>query len=266
MDEREEEGPSKQRRSRDRRRLWDRRAPGQRREAGERRHRHRRAAAGEARAERRAKAERRGVERRAADERRTQMSRRLGRRRRQTPAPYTDMELKQVRERFASPGPVACPACGGAFTLGPGRPRAGGRRVTCLGCGRTAAVPVSIPARVMVIVPNALARGGLSRVLAGAGHEVIEAADAGVGLEAYRMVPADVVLLDVLASGRMGATDFLRQLRRKYPDARVVAIAGRPSYTGLDPLAVLRGLGAVRGLRTPLSRDQVLKAVEEARP
>jgi CheY-like chemotaxis protein len=266
MDERAEEGPPKQHRSRDRRRLWDRRAPEPRRAAGERRHRKRRAAAQEARAERRAKAERRGVERRAADERRNAMSRRVGRRRRQTPTPYTDVELKEIRRRFASPGPAACPACGSAFTLGPGRPRAGGRRVTCLGCGRAAAVPVSIPARVMVIVPNALVRGELSRVLAASGHEVIEAADAGVALQAYRMVPADVVFLDVLASGRMEAADFLRQLRRRFPDARVVAIAGRPTYLDVDPLAVARGLGAVHGLRTPLSRDQVLKAVEEARP
>jgi len=256
---------SQQRRAGERRRLWDRRAPIPRRAAADRRHQARRRADAEGRAERRGGSDRRREERRAAAERRTRMSRRTGRRRRQTPTPYTDDEMATLRDRFASPGPVECPACGGSFTLGPGRKRGAGRRVACLGCGRSAVVPISRPARVLVIDQNALVRGGLSGVLAGAGHEVIEAADAGVGLQAYRTVPADVVFMDVFATGRMSSTDFLRQLRRSYPDARVVAIAGRPSYTGVDLLAVAQGLGAARTLRMPLTRDQVLLAVEELR-
>jgi DNA-binding NarL/FixJ family response regulator len=79
-------------------------------------------------------------------------------------------------------------------------------------------------------------------------------------------VPADAVFLDVLAPGRMNATDFLRTLRREYPDARVVAIAGRPSFAGVDPLSVAKGLGATRTMRIPLTREQVLQAVEDVRP
>ncbi|MDP3773710.1 MAG: hypothetical protein Q8Q85_05520 [Gemmatimonadales bacterium] len=57
-----------------------------------------------------------------------------------------------------------------------------------------------------------------------------------------------------------------RRLRRAFPDARVVAISGRPSYAGgLDPLAVAQGLGAVRTIRMPISRDQLLRIVEEVR-
>ena len=95
---------------------------------------------------------------------------------------------------------------------------------------------------------------------------MVETADAWVGLLAYRTVPADVVIIDVLAPGRMEAAEFLRQLRRTYPDARVVTMAGRPSYQGVDPLAVTQAFGAVRTFRMPVSRDDLLRIIEEVRP
>ena len=136
----------------------------------------------------------------------------------------------------------------------------------CLGCGRAAVVPNSRAARILLIEQHHAQRDTLQAMLASAGHEVVEAADAEVGLLAYQTVPADVVIIDVLAPGRMDAPEFLRRLRRVFPDARVVAMAGRPSYTGVDPLAVMQGLGAVRTIRMPLSRDDLLRIVEEVGP
>lgn len=195
-------------------------------------------------------------------------ARRLGRRRRETPTPFTVEHVAELRSRFAAPGPVSCPACGGGFTLGPGRRRGAetARRVVCLGCGRAAIVPNSRAARILVVDHHTALRDTLRSMLASAGHEVVEAADAGVALIAYQTVPADVVIIDVLAPGRMEAPEFLRRLRRLFPEARVVALAGRPSYTGVDRLAVAQGLGAVRTIRMPLSRDDLLRIVEEARP
>ncbi len=221
----------------------------------------------EAREERRTGWERRKAGRRAAKDRRTLAARRQGRRRRETPTPFTAEEMVELRSRFAARGPIECPACGGAFTLGPARRRGdrSARRVVCLGCGRAAVVPKSHAARILIIEEHAGARGALHLALASAGHEVIEAADAGVGLLAFERAPADVVFLDVLAPGRMDAPEFLRRLRRLFPEARVVAVAGRPSYTGVDHLAVAQGLGAVRALRMPVTREQLLKIVDEVR-
>ncbi len=258
---------SEHRREGERRRLWDRRSPVGRRAGGERRTRERRSLASQVAADRRARAERRAVDRRRTPERRVVVSRRHGRRRRDTPTPYTSSELAELRARFAAPGAVSCPACEGSFTLGPGRRRGTeiARRVLCLGCGRAAVVPHSWAARLLLVTRNGELRGLLREMLAGVGHEVVEADDAGVALAAYQTVPADVVILDILAPGRMAAPDFLRYLRRTFPDARVVALAGRPTYTGVDPLAVVQGLGAVRAVRSPISRDALIKAVEEAR-
>ena len=259
--------PSGQRRTGERRRLWDRRTPSARRAADDRRHRERRSAEQQRAAERRAAKDRRKADRREL-ERRLESLRRRGRRRRETPTPYSIEEATQLKARFAAPGPVECPACGSGFTLGPARRRGAeiARRVVCRGCGRAAVVPNSRPARILLIDPHNTVRDSLQAILAAAGHEVIEAADAGVALAAYQAVPADVVFINVHATGRMEMPEFMRRLRRAFPEARVVAIAGRPSYTGgQDPLAVAQGLGAVRTIRMPISREQLLQIVEEVR-
>jgi CheY-like chemotaxis protein len=261
------ERPAAQRRQAERRRLWDRRSPVRRRSVEERRTGERRNSVRQVVTERRVRPDRRGAARRHEPDRRSVAARRRGRRRRETPTPYTAAEFADLRARFAAPGSVSCPACGGQFTLSPARRRGAeiARRVLCLGCGRAAVVPHSCAARVLVVTHNPSLRNLLREMLAGAGHEVVETDDAGVALAAYQTVPSDLVMIDVLAPGRLSAPDFLRQLRRTFPDARVVALAGRPSFAGVDPLAVVQGLGAVRSMRAPIAREALLRIVEEAR-
>lgn len=252
--------PSEQRRRGERRRLWDRRAPGSRRRSDERRN------AGHRTSTEGAPSDRRAADRRAATDRRA-ASRRAGRRRRETPTPFTADEIATLRARFAAPGAVDCPACGSRFSLGPARRRGAetARRVVCLGCSRAAVVPHSVAARLLLVSGNTALRDMLQAALAGAGHEVVEAADTAVALAAYQTVPADVIVMDTQAPGRLDAPEFLRQLRRAFPDIRVVALAGRPSYREVDPLAA-SGLGAVRALRVPFTREQLLQALTEVRP
>jgi CheY-like chemotaxis protein len=139
------------------------------------------------------------------------------------------------------------------------------RMVMCLGCSRGAVIPDPGAARILVVGANEALRDILRTPLARAGHDVTEAADAGVGLAAYAAVPADVVLLDVQATGRMDAAEFLRRLRAAAPDARVVAIVHRVSKGEADPLAVARDLGVVATIQMPVSREDLLRAVDEAR-
>jgi len=137
--------------------------------------------------------------------------------------------------------------------------------VTCLGCGRGAVIPDPGTARVLVVGANEALRDILRTPLARAGHDVTEAADAGVGLAAYEANPADVVLLDVRATGRMDAPEFLRRLRGSFPDARVVALVHRTSKGEADPMAGAGDLGAVATIQMPVSREDLLRAVDEAR-
>ncbi len=216
--------------------------------------------------DKRSGADRRQAERRQMADRRLAFVRRA--RPRTAPCPYTSAEITRLRQAFSTPGSqVACPACGGAFSLGRGRRRGTEvlRRVECSGCGRSAVVANNSMARILVISQKSQVRDALRGVLSEAQHDVVEAADAAVGLWAYRLEPADVVLVDVLATGRVDAAEFVRKLRKEFPDARVVAMSGRTSYGVADPLAVAKQLGASRTIRIPLSRQELLQVVEEVR-
>jgi CheY-like chemotaxis protein len=137
--------------------------------------------------------------------------------------------------------------------------------VTCVGCGRGAVIPDPGTARVLVVGANEALRDILRALLARAGHDVTEAADAGVGLAAHEANPADVILLDVQETGRMDAPEFLRRLRGSFPDARVVALVHRTSKGEADPMAGAGDLGAVPTIQMPVSREDLLRAVDEAR-
>jgi CheY-like chemotaxis protein len=251
----------------ERRRLWDRRSPAPRRTGQKERTAERRQVAVPVGAERRTGQDRRAGDRRTTAERRIHSLRRRRERRRTTPVPYMAEQLEELRADFAEPGPVTCPACGGKFTLGPAR-REGAkveRLVLCQACGRGTVIADSAAARVLLISAAAPLRQLLREMLGVAGHEVIEADDAGVGLDAYQTIPADVVVLDVVATGRLAASEFLRQLRASYPDSRVVVLAGRASFAGVDPLQIVGDLEGVRTLRVPVSRDALLATVKELR-
>jgi CheY-like chemotaxis protein len=173
-----------------------------------------------------------------------------------------------MRRAFSEPGPPAtCPACGSEFTLSRERRRGNEalRRIQCIGCGKTAVVSNTRMASVMVISGKDETRHALRMILASAQHEIFEAADAAVGLAAYQQNPVDVVFVDVVSSGRMEAAEFIRQLRRDFPDARVVAISTRTSYGVADPLAIAKQLGAMKALRVPCSQEEIHRALAEAR-
>jgi CheY-like chemotaxis protein len=251
----------------DRRRLWDRRSPQPRRGSHDRRTRDRRRAPGEAEEERRAGRERRHSDRRRNLERRSPEDRRRPVRWRETPVPYTTEQLADLRSLFAAPGPVRCPACGNRVALGWAVHTAAerSRRVMCLGCGRGAIIPDAGPARILLVGDNDALRDIVQAALSRAGHDVVEAADGEVGLVAYDTVPADLVLLDLESPGRMEAAEFARGLREAYPEARLIAMVPRSSRGDRDPSAEARAIRVRRTIHLPLSREELLRTVDEAR-
>lgn len=259
---------SPERRESERRHLVERRSPTTRRANLNRRRRDRRSVNLKlARQDRRSGVERRQSERRNLTERRCTVERRNGHRRRWTPSPYTVEQVAAVRDAFKIPQSEAiCPVCGGEFTLGQGRRRGDEtmRRVQCLSCGKSAVVASSWMKRVLVVADKEVVRDALRGLLEHVGHEVVDAADANVALWAYGQNPADVVFIDVAISGRLDAAEFIRLLRKGYPDARIVAISGRTSFGGRDPLRIAKQLGAVKTVRAPFSSAEILQILEEA--
>ncbi len=177
--------------------------------------------------DRRAGRERRHDDRRLVLDRRHAADRRGTRRRRGTPTPYSVEELARVYKMFSVPGQRAsCPVCRGAFSLGPIEYRGNDvvRVVACTVCSKQASVTNPVAARIILIENRNVVRETLRASLVSGGHDVVEAADAAVGLEVYRTNPADVVFINVSVMGSMDAGTFVRTLKREAPDARVVAV------------------------------------------
>jgi len=199
-------------------------------------------------------------------ERRDPLARRRGRRRRTTPSPYTVEQRNELQQAFAKPGShTRCPECGGSFALSRARRRGPDTvtRIICLSCGKGTVVTNSKVARIMVIEENEIIRERVRLMLISAGHQVVEAADAEVGLWAYQNEPADLVLINALASGRMEAPDFIRLLLRESPDARVVAMSGRASVGFANPLALAMQVGATKTIKIPFSPTEILRTVQD---
>jgi DNA-binding NtrC family response regulator len=119
--------------------------------------------------------------------------------------------------------------------------------------------------RILVIAEKEVVRDSIRTTLTELGHEAVDAADANVGLWAYQQDPADVVFIDVISAGRLEAGEFIRQVRKYSPDARVIGVSGRTSYSGPDQLRIARELGAFRTIRAPFSQSDLLDALDAIR-
>ncbi len=269
-----------ERRNGERRHTVERRSPHARRALQNRRKRERRTLRLKiARKDRRRALNRRVAERRQLPERRVLANRRRQRHRRSTPSPFTVQEI----HRRSTPSPFtvqeiavirrdfekldvrfACPSCKGAFTLGRGRRRGNEtlRRIQCVRCGKSAVVSGDSRIRILVVAEKAALRDAIRKTLTDMGHEAVDAADASVALWSYQQDPSDVVFVDVLAAGRLEAGEFIRQIRKYSPDARVIAVSGRTSYRGPDALRVAKELGATRTIRAPFTRAELLDVLQ----
>jgi len=111
--------------------------------------------------------------------------------------------------------------------------------------------------KVLVIEDNADLRDYLRQALKLEGHEVLSARN---GKEALSMLDGkafDAVVTDLFMP-EMDGIETIAALRRRLPDARVIAISGRP---GVDYLTVARELGVKHTLRKPFEIEELLQAL-----
>ena len=115
--------------------------------------------------------------------------------------------------------------------------------------------------RVLVVDDDLHARTVARAILEHAGIEVVEAADGAAGLRAYRNLGADLVLCDLFMPDVDGL-ELLRELRREFPDVKVIAMSAGGFHGKVDLLAVARQLGAAEVLPKPFPVGALLEAVE----
>lgn len=101
----------------------------------------------------------------------------------------------------------------------------------------------------------------LRRILEDAGHTVTEAPDGRVALRQFEGKPADLVITDIFMPA-MDGIELLVNLRRSFPDARVLAMSGGGLLSRDQALGDASLLGADEILQKPFSKEEVLAAVD----
>jgi DNA-binding response OmpR family regulator len=115
--------------------------------------------------------------------------------------------------------------------------------------------------RVLVIDDEAGLRQTIRRMLEIAGHEVTEAENGRVGVEAYRLRPTDVVVTDIIMPQKEGI-ETIREIRALDPNVRIVAISGGGRRQNMDFLRIAGKLGATITLAKPFRKDELIACVE----
>jgi CheY-like chemotaxis protein len=115
-------------------------------------------------------------------------------------------------------------------------------------------------ASILLVDDDEQFRTMLSVVLRRAGYEVRVARD---GIEAssfYRSHPTDLIITDLIMPEKEGL-EMIRELRRDYPQARIIAMSGGGRTGTMNCLEVARAFGAQQVLEKPFLHQEMLEAI-----
>jgi len=117
-------------------------------------------------------------------------------------------------------------------------------------------------ARILIIEDDVQMLAMLGQVFERAGYDVVEAPDGNVGIKLYREQPAHLVITDLIMPNKEGIETII-ELRREFPDVKIIAISGGGRNGPEDYLKMARGLGAMLTFTKPIKREELLNAVRE---
>ena len=94
------------------------------------------------------------------------------------------------------------------------------------------------------------------------GIEVEGAANGVQGLALQRARPADVIVTDIYMP-EMEGIETIHELRREFPDAKIIAMSCREPLAKLDVFDVARQVGALKTFNKPFRFEDLIAAVRE---
>lgn len=116
-------------------------------------------------------------------------------------------------------------------------------------------------ARILVIDDQEAIRRIVRRALENEGHQVLDASDGEMGMAILARHSADVVITDIFMPGQDGILT-LRQIRKQYPDVKVIVMSGGDSTGTLDLRRDAELLGAVKSLQKPFTGREIVELVK----
>ena len=115
-------------------------------------------------------------------------------------------------------------------------------------------------ARIVIIDDQEPIRRLARRILEREGHRVMDASDGEMGLQIVVRHGADLVITDIFMPGQDGIVTLL-ELRKKYPNLKVIVISGGDTTGRLDLRQDAVALGAVQSLPKPFTADELIQVV-----
>ena len=115
-------------------------------------------------------------------------------------------------------------------------------------------------ASILIVDDSAFTRNTLKAIVETAGHNVVGSAEgADRGMELFRSLGPELILLDYLMPGKSGE-ELLREIMQEDPAARIIMISGSGDLTIQENALKY---GAKVFLRKPFERVQLLETITE---
>lgn len=119
--------------------------------------------------------------------------------------------------------------------------------------------------RILIIDDDMQIRKMLRLTLSAAGFEVSEAQDGKVAMKLMRQAPSELVVTDLIMPEKEGIETII-ELKRDFPEVKVIAISGGGRIDPKDYLFLAEKLGAQLTLEKPFSRKEILDAIYKLFP
>lgn len=107
-------------------------------------------------------------------------------------------------------------------------------------------------ADILIIDDDDMFRDVLASALEQAGHQVRQATNGIEGLNMFHAQPAELVITDIVMPEKEGL-DTIRDLRREFPKARIIAMSGGLAHDSRLYLHMAEKFGAAAVLAKPFS-------------
>lgn len=116
-------------------------------------------------------------------------------------------------------------------------------------------------AHILAVDDEELCRFTVRAILESAGHQVDEAEDGACALSLIKKHQYEVIILDIVMPRKEGMETII-ELKKDYPDQKIIAISGGGRTKNLDYLKIANSLGVDDCLAKPFTDTDLLKAVD----
>ena len=123
--------------------------------------------------------------------------------------------------------------------------------------------PATRTARILIIDDEPLVLRLAAAVLSSAGHTIYQAANGKSGETIFDQVKPELTILDIWMPEQDGL-QTIRQLRARWPDAKIMVMSGQPRRAGMPVFEVASILGAANLLAKPFTPEELLASVDAA--